>query len=172
MGRAGHLARRFVGSLAPGDVAAADRQWVEEQLTADEAELWRSMHRADRRHSLAVARRVAASLDAAATRPVLAAALLHDVGKAASGLSTYGRVVATLSIGAAGREMAEAWTETRGFTRRVGLYARHEELGAEMLELAGSDPLTVGLVRELSWPAEERTVPPALVEALRAADDV
>lgn len=171
MGRPGHLARRFVGSLAPGDVSVADRRWVEENLTDDEADLWRSMPRADRRHSVAVARRVARSLGADAARPVLAAALLHDVGKVASGLGTYGRVVATLSAGAAGREMAEAWTETRGFTRRVGLYVRHEELGAEMLELAGSDPLTVGLVRELSWPAEERTVPAAPVEALRAADD-
>ncbi len=171
MSRPGHLARRFVGSLAPGDVAAGDREWVESQLTEREAELWRSMSRADRRHSVAVARRVAESLGADATRPVVAAALLHDVGKVASGLGTYGRVIATLSTGVAGREMAQAWTETRGFTRRVGLYARHEELGAEMLELAESDPLTVALVRELSWPAEERTVPAPLVDALRAADD-
>lgn len=168
---AGHLVRRFLGSLAPGDVRPPDRAWAEGQLTAREGELWRSMGRADRRHSVAVARRIEVALGPEATRPVLAAALLHDVGKVASGLGTYGRVVATLSGAAAGRDMAEAWSQTRGITRRIGLYLRHEELGADMLALADSDPLTVALVREHSWPAGERTVPAALAEALRAADD-
>ncbi|HYI60951.1 MAG TPA: hypothetical protein VEW93_04005 [Acidimicrobiales bacterium] len=168
---AGHLVRRFVGSLAPGTVAGDDLAWVDGQLTEREGELWRSMPRADRRHSLAVARRVQAALGAEATRPVLAAALLHDVGKVASGLGTYGRVMATLSGAVAGRDMAEAWSQTRGVTRRIGLYLRHEELGADMLELDGSEPLTVALVREHSWPDDERSVPGHLADALRAADD-
>ena len=112
-----------------------------------------------------------AALGAEATRPVIAAALLHDVGKLASHLGTYGRVVATLSIKAAGADTAVAWVETGGFTRRVGLYAQHEQLGADMLALAGSDPLTVALVREHSFAPEDRTTPAAPAEALRAADD-
>jgi hypothetical protein len=47
---------------------------------------------------------------------VLAAALLHDCGKTVSGLGTYGRVIATLSVKLAGTEQALAWRETRGFT--------------------------------------------------------
>ena len=85
----------------------------------------------DRRHSAAVARRVERSLGERATRPVLAAALLHDVGKLDAHLRTYGRVVATLAGGVVGHDQAviHQWTLTTGFTRRVGLYLLHPELG-------------------------------------------
>ena len=168
---AGHLIKRFVGSLRPGGPKAADAAWAEGHLAPGEVDLWRRMSGADRRHVVGVARRVEAALGDEATRPVLAAALLHDVGKLESGLGTYGRVIATLSVGLAGRETASSWAATRGFTRRVGLYVQHEELGADLLELAGSDPLTVALVREQSWPADDRTAPGELLDALKAADD-
>jgi hypothetical protein len=135
------------------------------------------MPSADRRHAVGVARRVDAALGADGVgadvdrRAVLAAALLHDVGKTVSGLSTYGRVIATLSASVAGRDQAEAWTETRGFTRRVGLYLRHPELGGDQLELAGSDPLTAAWAREHHLPADRWTVPADLGEILKAADD-
>lgn len=167
----GHLVRRFLGSLSPRSPSAADSTWAEDHLSTSEVELWRRLDRSDRRHLIAVARRVTGALGPAATRPVVAAALLHDVGKLASDLSTYGRVVATLSIKVAGPVTASAWVETRRFTRRVGLYAQHETLGADMLELARSDPLTVALVREQSIDPAERTVETALADALRAADD-
>jgi len=169
--KVGHLARRFLGSLSPRRLAATDAEWVEGLLDPPERELWARTGRADRRHVVGVARRVEATLGDEATRPVLAAALLHDIGKLESGLGTYGRVIATLSIAVAGRDVAAAWCETGGFTRRVGLYARHEELGADLLALAGSDPLTVALVREQSVPVDERSVPDHLIEALTAADD-
>ena len=62
--------------------------------------LWRRMSGADRRHSVVVARRVESVLggpegpDLAAAAgdggtPLLAAALLHDVGKVRSGLGTF-----------------------------------------------------------------------------------
>lgn len=166
-----HLVRRFLGSLSPHRPASADRAWAESHLLPGEVELWQRMKAADQRHVLGVARRVEATLGAEATRPIIAAALLHDVGKQASHLGTYGRVIATLSIKAAGADTAVAWVETGGFTRRVGLYAQHEELGADMLALAGSDPLTVALVREHSLAPEDRTTPAAPADALRAADD-
>ncbi len=129
------------------------------------------MPSADRRHAVGVARRVERALGNEATDPVLAAALLHDVGKTASRLSTYGRVVATLSGKVAGRDMALAWTETRGFTRRVGLYLEHPRLGGDMLALAGSDPLTIAWAREHHLPAEDWTVPDEIARVLKAADD-
>ena len=46
-------------------------------------------------------------------------------------------MVATVAGAAAGREHAEAWSESSGFTRRVGLYLRHAELGADRIRLAG-----------------------------------
>ena len=171
MGGVGHLVKRFFGSLVPTGPRAGDASWAVEQLVAGEVEVWRRMSRADRRHAAGVARRVEATLGERATRPVLAAALLHDCGKVVSGLGTYGRVVATLSAAAAGRDQALAWSETRGFTRRVGLYIEHPRLGADLLELAGSDPLTVAWTREHHDPADGWTVPADVASALKAADD-
>ena len=171
MGEAGHLAKRFAGSLLPAGPRSVDAAWAQDQLLPAEIDLWQRMSRADRRHAVGVARRAASALGADATRSTLAAALLHDVGKVASGLGAYGRVIATLSVKAAGRNQAVAWSETRGFTRRVGLYAQHPQLGADLLELAGSDPLTVTWARQHHLPEDQWTVPRAIGDALKAADD-
>jgi hypothetical protein len=166
-----HLVRRFVGSLVPAGPRRADTDWVRSTLADGELRLWDRMSRADRRHAVGVARRVQRALGHEATPPVLAAALLHDVGKLDAGLGTYGRVVATLASSVAGRDAAHDWSRARGFTRRVGLYVRHPELGADMLALAGSDPLTVTWAREHHLPPEEWTLPPHLASALKSADD-
>lgn len=168
---ASHLIKRFFGSLRPGGPRAADTAWVQRHLSPAEFRLWKRMSNADRRHSVGVARRVEAALGDRATDPVLAAALLHDVGKTAARLGTYGRVVATLSAKVAGYDMAVAWTETRGFTRRVGLYLEHPRLGADMLALAEADPLTVAWAREHHSPEQDWTVPVDIGRVLEAADD-
>ena len=129
------------------------------------------MSGADRRHAVGVARRVDEAFDLAAERAVLAAALLHDVGKTESGLGTYGRVIATLSAAVAGRDQAEAWSQTRGFTRKVGLYLLHPQLGADLLALAESDPVTIAWTREHHLPDEQWTVDPTVGEILKVADD-
>jgi hypothetical protein len=139
-------------------------------LSAEQA-LWRTMSGADRRHAVGVGRRVERALGVEATRPVLAAALLHDVGKTEARLGTYGRVIATLSAKVAGAEMATTWSRQRGFARRVGLYLQHDRLGGDLLELAGSHPLTVAWTREHHQRAESWTVPQPVAGALKAADD-
>jgi len=169
--RVGHLAKRFFASLWPLGPSPEKQQWVRSVLTEEELKLWRRMSRADRRHAVGVARNVERQLGHEATKPVLAAALLHDVGKVSAGLGTYGRVVATLAGAAAGRSMADAWTEGKGFTRKVGLYLRHPVIGGDMLALAGSDSLTITWAREHHLPEEEWTLPPAIARALNAADD-
>ena len=168
-----HLARRFFGSLRPGGPRSVDAEWAESQLLETETPLWRAMSAPDRRHAAGVARRVEVALGDEATRPVLAAALLHDVGKSESGLGTYGRVIATISGGVIGRdpEIIKAWTRTRGFTRRVGLYLQHPKLGGDLLGMAGSDPLTESWAREHHLPEDQWTVPVAVGLALHAADD-
>ncbi len=173
MAHATHLAKRFFGSLVPRGPSKADAEWAAAQLNPAELELWRQLPRTDRRHSVGVARRVEQALGAEATRPVLAAALLHDVGKLDANLGVYGRVIATIS-GAVVRHDEDTirdWTRTRGFTRRVGLYLQHPRLGGDMLTLAGSDPLTVAWTREHHLPAEDWTVPEPVATALKDADD-
>jgi len=168
-----HLARRFFGSLRPGGPSAVDAAWAESQLLEGEVPLWRSMSRSDRRHAAGVARRVEVALGGEATRPVVAAALLHDVGKTESGLGTYGRVIATVSGAAIRRDpdVVRAWTRTRGFTRSVGLYLQHPRIGGDQLAMAGSDELTVAWAREHHLPEDQWTIDPRIGAALKAADD-
>lgn len=168
-----HLLGRFFGSILPVGPRRREAQWAEARLLPGERELWRRMRPADRRHAVGVARRTEARLGPRATRPVLAAALLHDVGKLDARLGIYGRVVATLSGAVVGHDpdAIRAWTRTRGFTRRVGLYLQHPKLGGDMLALAGSDPLTVAWTREHHLPPDDWTVPVEIGLALKAADD-
>jgi len=176
MSRAGHLIGRFFGALRPGGPRAADVAWVQEVLAPGELTLWSKMPNHDRRHSVRVARRVEELLEGteyAGDSRWPAAALLHDVGKLDSHLSVFGRVAATMAGGAAGHEWADAWSSKRGITRRVGLYLRHPELGADRIRMAD------GREEIVRWAAAHHDaerwdaigLPPEVVSALRAADD-
>lgn len=156
-----HLTRRFAGSLWPGGPSTAGERWVQGALTEAELALWRRLSGPDRRHSLGVAKRVGDALGPAADRAVLAAALLHDVGKLQSGLGTFGRVAATLAIRSGRADVRPS----------VACYADHAALGAEMLERAGSDPLTVTWAREHHLAPDRWTLDPPVATALKVADD-
>ncbi len=145
----GHFVRRFFGAFTPLRVTAADREWVADTLAADEFALWLKLGRLDALESIGVAHRAEDALaalrkdqslaldDTTMSNDVLAAALLHDVGKLDAGFGTVRRVLATIAGTIAGRDMANAWSSSRGFTRRVGLYLRHAELGADRIRFAG-----------------------------------
>ena len=135
----GHLARRFFGALRPGGPSQEDRAWVEAMLEPAEFALWARQPGHDQRHSAGVARQVEAALAGgphADDSRWPACALLHDIGKLASGLGVPARVLATLVERATGGAVAD-WEEHRGLRRRIALYLRHPELGADMIELAG-----------------------------------
>lgn len=146
MSSAGHLVRRFAGSLSRRSPSAADEAWAQASLTDAERRLWRRMANADRRHAIEVTRRFVARRPAA-TRDELAGALLHDVGKVEAGLGTFGRVLATV-VGPR--------------TSRFRTYHDHEAIGAVWLDAAGSSPATVDLVRRRGLAAPD----------LAAADDL
>ena len=168
-----HLVRRFLGSLRPGGPPPFDEDWAAARLLPGEVELWCRLPGADRRHAVGVARAVDARLGPATTRPVLAAALLHDVGKLESGLGVWGRVGATLVGLAGGRRRAAGWGRGSGMRGRVGRYLSHPEIGAALLESAGSDDLTVAWARSHHRPAGawDPAVPAAVGEVLKACDD-
>lgn len=141
------------------------------------------MSAADRRHAIGVARD-ALKLAAAAGAPhselpeaFVPAALLHDAGKTESGLGTFGRVAATLASLGLGRRRVLAWEPGDGApSRRQGLgpkmarYLRHDELGAALLERAGSDELTVAWAREHHLPEARWTVDRRVGRFLKDAD--
>lgn len=146
VGHLGHLVRRFVGSLSGRAPSSADESWAIGWLLPHEAANWQQMSAADRRHAVEVARRFLDSRPAA-SRAEVAGALLHDVGKIDADLGTLGRVVATI-VGPR--------------SDRFRRYHDHERIGADMLAAAGSDMVTVELVRGGGSAAPE----------LRAADDI
>ena len=158
-----HLVRRFFGALDPRGPSEADEAWVAGVLGEGEQELWARMSGPDRRHAVGVGRTVAATADGA-QRWVVAAALLHDVGKVDSQLSTVARVPATVA-GLVARDRVAAGDG------RLARYLRHDAIGAALLERAGSDPRTVAWAREHHLPPERWTVPRRAGEALKAADD-
>ena len=166
-----HLARRFFGSLRPGGPSTRDVQWVHTVLSAGELALWQRLSNPDRRHSVQVARAVQGALADDVPTEVLAAALLHDVGKIHSRLRTFGRVVATLTIKTAGRDEVASWAPVGGLHRRIALYQDHPAIGGDDLELAGSHPLTAAWAREHHRDAEEWTIPLEYATVLDACDN-
>ena len=169
----GHLAGRFFGTLRPGGPGEADRAWVEAVLEPPEYGLWARQPAYDRRHSAEVARRVEAALAGgphAGDSRWLACALLHDIGKLAAGLGIFGRVLATLVGRATGGAVGE---EQRGLRRRIALYLRHPDLGADMIRMAGGRPEVAHWASAHHERArlDPALVPAPVVAALVAADN-
>lgn len=165
-----HLSRRFFGSIRPGAPPDADLAWADEQLLLGERALLRRMSNPDQRHAVAVARDVFAELPDA-SRPVMAAALLHDVGKVQSGFRTPARVVATLFWAVAGDQTADRWLSASGVQRRLAEYRRHPEIGEQLLLEAGADPLTANWAADHHKPLERWRVDPAVGDVLKRCDD-
>lgn len=130
-----------------------------------------------------------------AERAFVAAALLHDVGKNQAHLGTFGRVFATLAAVGLGRERVISWGEpaqvrqpwdspqpsdsdesppdspgTGRLRSRIARYLQHDVLGAELLEQAGSERLTIDWARDHHLPESRWSVDRRLGECLKLAD--
>lgn len=176
VGHGWHLATRFAGSLRPGPPPPADDAWAAGHLNEGEQSLWHRMSNPDRRHAVGVARAVVATLGPApnedSLREVVAAALLHDVGKVTSGLGTWARVGATLVWLALDDQVATRWASSdHRLARRLGQYHLHPELGANLLADAGSHPLTVAWAREHHLSPRAWTIPADVGQVLKDCDD-
>ena len=167
-----HLAVRFLGALDPRGPTPAEEAWALEWLRPGEQEVWRRMSGPDRRHAAGVARDTASLLaDPRPPREVMAAALLHDVGKVESGLGTFSRVAVTLAAIAVGRErLTGERADLPEWRRRVRDYLLHDQIGASMLAGAGSDALTVAWAGEHHLPPERWSLDRRVADALKAAD--
>ncbi|HIG24524.1 MAG TPA: hypothetical protein EYQ49_01350 [Acidimicrobiia bacterium] len=151
--------------LTPTDV-----QWVENCLLPTEQALWQRMSKADQAHAFGVAGRVRSELPGA-PREVMAAALLHDVGKVTSSLGTFGRVAATLLAAMTTTGRHQAWAKQTDIRGDLGRYLTHPDQGFRLLTEAGSDPLTVAWAGEHHRPANQWTVETEYAAVLWKADD-
>lgn len=165
-----HLARRFFGALSAEPPRRDDEQWALARLVPGEKRLWVQMSNPDRRHAVEVAQCVAAELGPCASRPVLAAALLHDVGKVASGLGTWSRVVATVAWAVVPDDRVESWLDGSTVQRRFAQYRRHPELGEALLIEAESDPLTAAWAADHHLPESDWRIDRDLGRVLRSCD--
>ncbi|MFZ9930216.1 MAG: hypothetical protein ACO3GZ_05360 [Ilumatobacteraceae bacterium] len=148
VGRLAHLVRRWWGSLSTRPLSTEESDWVAAHLSEGERDIFERLSVADRRHAVLVARRFL-DLCPSASRDHVAAALLHDVGKTRSALSTGERVLATM-VGPR--------------THRFREYHDHERIGWVLCREAGSSPATLDL---LAGRAD-----PLVVDALRRADNI
>ncbi len=196
MGEIWHLTRRFFMALPNRGPSETDRAWVESVLSGREYALWARQYPPDRRHSASIARQVERRLASEPasegtseqrqpgvsrevgepasgedTRWVLAAALLHDVGKVEAGLGTWGRVFATVVATLGGSERVRQWVHYDGYRGRVSSYLRHPEIGAEMLREAQSDQRTIAWAAEHHRQPDGWSVPAELARVLHEFDN-
>lgn len=165
-----HLTKRFFSSLARNEPSADEENSLVALLTPAEESLYRAQSAADRCHSVRCALVIRENLGSAAGVHIVVAAALHDVGKTEAELGTPGRVLATIVAKALGRARMHVWSSEDGATGRIGSYAFHDALGAELLMAAGSHPMVVAWAGEHHGRAGSYTIDPDIVAVLLRAD--
>ena len=191
--------RYRVGQFLRALTARASEEEVEQAiriLTPEARALFRCQAVQDQRHALVVyhALRQAGHTN----QQLLAAALLHDVGKAAARLPAWQRAVivllehfapcllARLSQGeprgcalslpkepALPPRVLVAVSLPKGWSRPFVVHARHPEVGSRWAQDAGCTPLTVALIRRHQDGLTGRqTEEDQLLAALQAADNL
>lgn len=164
--RVGQVGYSMTARWAPTDNSALAA------LSPAERALFNRMRPADRAHALRVAHRVeGVGYDDA---PLVKAALLHDVGKAGHGIHLLHRVLRVLLAVLIPGLLALIAGPDAGWHEPFHALVYHAGMGADLLASAGSDPLTVALVRYHDAP----NIPADLaahedwLRALQAADDL
>lgn len=161
---------QFVQALSARPLSPAERRQISVHLTPDQLALFDRMGTHDQRHSLQVLRTLLE--DGQAQPDLLAAALLHDVGKARYPLRLWERPLVVLTrsfrpqiVRRWGREPAP-----RGWKRPFIIYEQHPVWGAEMAAAANCSPLAVELIRRHHEPAGD-SIDDRLLADLQAADN-
>lgn len=152
-----HLSRRFFRSWRAGWPSAQEQRFITTVLPDSLAQLFFAQPAMDQVHSIAVATAVAQ--EAPGRIDLVRAALLHDVGKATTGLGVVGRSVASL--------LAILHLPTPG---RLGRYLDHGPRGADALAAAGEAGIVVAFARHHRSSQPPPEVSAADWAALRAAD--
>jgi hypothetical protein len=124
----------------------------------------------DQRHALSVYETL--RREGHTDQSLLAAALLHDVGKAAAQLPAWQRGLFVLAQRLAPGMLDHVIRRHNGnWQRSIVNYARHAEIGARWAEEAGCSPLTVALILRHEEQVETcQTEEDRLLATLQAAD--
>lgn len=139
-------------------------------LTSAEQELFLQLPVADQSHSLRVWSTLART--GLQDADLLAAALLHDIGKLRYPLPLWERVIIVLA-----RKLFPGWVErvgsgsANGWRKAFAVSVQHPQWGSDMLAAVGSKPKTIEIVRWHQGPIESAETTRQQILALQAADD-
>ena len=164
--------RQFVDALL-ARVSSEELREADGFLPPGAQELFRKMSVPDQCHSLSVMRTLRRTGHSNAD--LLAAALLHDVGKADAKIYSWHRATIVLSKRFAPGLLA--WLtggEPYGWRRPFVIHRQHMEIGAQWAAQAGCSPLTVSLIRRHQEPLRREPVgdEERLLIALQHADGI
>ncbi len=176
--RVGQFIQALTARVPEKDVEQAVRV-----LTPAAQALFRRQAIQDQRHALDVYHTLC---QVGHTNPhLLAAALLHDAGKAAARLPAWQRAIIVLMERLAPRLLARLSQREpqehdlpNGWRRSFVVHAQHPEIGARWALEAGCTPLTAALIRrhqdklERKENAEDQLLEDQLLAALEAADNL
>lgn len=169
--RAGYRLRQMAANLTARPTAA-DLQTASRYLTSPELRLFLDLPAADQAHSLRVLRWLLAAGER--DPDLLAAALLHDVGKAIYPLHSWERALAVL-VRRLAPALAARWgrTQPRGWRRPFAVARQHPAWGARLVERAGASKRTQWLVRHHQDEPDELADGDSIkqLRRLQAADD-
>lgn len=145
---------------------------VTETLPPEAQALFAEQAPQDQRHALAVCETLRQR--GYTSQDLLAAALLHDIGKAGAQLPPWQRGLFVLLERLAPRTLDRlVQGKADGWHGALAQYARHAETGARWTQAAGCSPLTVQLIRRHEEQLSRyHTEEEELLAALQAADDV
>jgi putative nucleotidyltransferase with HDIG domain len=134
---------------------AAEIAHVSEILEAQLTKLFLGMSPSDQAHALRVLS--ALQIDGKTDPDLLAAALLHDVGKSVHRPSVLDRIVVVLANLLFPRKVVQ-WGESEpmGWSRPFSIAAQHARWGAELAAAHGASPRLIELIqRHQDLPANE-----------------
>jgi hypothetical protein len=165
-----YRARQFFGGLL-AHVTESDLREADRSLPP-KAQMWfRSLPRDLQRHGLKVIRDLQRSgIDQS---EVLAAALLHDAGKAAGPSGPIGRAIVVLAKKFTPKRFARYsvidWRSARGLDRLLAVAQQHPQIAAERAQACGCDPITIDLIRRHQDRSNQNNDP--LLIAFQQVDD-
>ena len=133
---------QVVRGLCPR-LRAEDEAEVARWLTPAQVRLWQRQSARDRAHSLRVLRSL--QRQGHTDPPLMAAALLHDVGKIATRIRLWHRVVWVLATGLTPR-WAKRLQHPTGWRKPFWVLAEHPRLGADLVREAGGEEAVIWLV--------------------------
>ena len=138
--------RQFWNRVRNRPISSEARTEILAILEPKEVELFDRLSPAEQDHAYRVMKEVSES--DTADRDVLAAAILHDVGKTLAPTTLYERSFAVI-VSALLPKIASQFSqgEARGWRRPFVVKIQHAAWGAELAEKAGSSSNTVSLIR-------------------------